>query len=304
MVGGQYVSAVAFQESLVAANVDGDIDKAEKKVESAIKLGNNDRYYIFAAEINLARINQLLSDTERNIDERRAEFQTILAAAISNVQKAIEIDNKNYKNWTMLGRVYGSIVPLGIEGAYESAQRSYAEALKLNPHNPEIFLTLARLELIKNSENIDGAKEFISASLQKKNNYTEAIFLLSQLEIQEGNIESAIKSVEAAVVIEPNNPTFFFQLGLLQANAGNNEKAIVALERAVKLNEQYSNARYFLGLSYFNVGRVVDAVEQFEFVSNLNPDNQDVKTILENIKSGNDPFTAEGTLNRLPIEGE
>ena len=304
MVGGQYVSAVAFQSSLVAANVDGDIDKAEKKVESAIRLGNNDRYYRFAAEINLARINQVISDTERDIEERRTDFQTILGSAISNVQKAIEVDNKNYQNWSMLGRVYGSVVPLGVEGAYESAQNSYAEALKLNPHNPEIFLTLARLELAKDANNIEGAKQFIGAALDKKNNYTEAIFLLSQLQIQEGNIQNAITSVEAVVVIEPNNPVFLFQLGLLQANVGDQGKAIAALERAVALNPQYSNARYFLGLNYFQTGKKAEAAEQFTVVSGLNPDNEEVKAILDSILAGEDPFATGGTTDTLPIGGE
>jgi cytochrome c-type biogenesis protein CcmH/NrfG len=308
MIGGQYASSVAFQRSLVAANVDGDLGAAENSIKGAIRLGNNDAYYRFAAEIDLAKINQVLSDSERDIDERRAEFQNILASAISNTQGAIAINNKNYQNWSMLGRVYGSVTPLGVNGAFESAKRSYEQAIALNPNNPALFLTLARLELAKNAENTEGAKQFIGAALQKKNNYTEAIFLLSQLEIQEGNIESAIRSVEAAVVIEPNNAVFFFQLGLLQANIGDNAKAIAALERAVALNPQYSNARYFLGLSYFQTGRVEEAVEQFRVVSDLNPDNEDVKTILESIIAGGDPFAdiqpppTQG--DTLPIGGE
>ena len=266
--------------------------------------GKNDRYYRLAAEINLARINELLQETDTPIEERREKFQTILAEAISNVQSAIAIDNKDYQNWSMLGRVYGSVVPLGVEGAYESAKRSYDEALTLNSNNPAILLTLARLELAKDPDNIDGAKEFIGKSLEKKSNYTEAIFLLSQLEIQAGNIEDAIRSVEAVVVIEPNNPVFFFQLGLLQSNIGDNKKAIIALEKAVALNPQYSNARYFLGLGYFNTGRTEEAIGQFTIVSDLNPDNEDVKTILENLRAGNDPFAASGTPDKLPIEGE
>ena len=304
VVGGQYVSAVEFQGSLVSANINGNIDEAERKVGNAIKLGNNDRYYRLAAEINLARINQILADQEKNIDTKRIEFQTILASAISNVQKAIEIDNKNYQNWSMLGRVYGSVVPLGVEGAYESAKKSYEEALKLNPHNPEILLTLAKLELARDTNNIAGAEVFIGKALEKKNNYTEAIFLLSQLQIQAGNIQNAIKSVEAAAVIEPNNPVYLFQLGLLQTNVGDNAKAIFALEKAVALNPQYSNAMYFLGLNYFDTGRVEEAIEQFDIVAGLNPDNQDVKTILENLRSGNNPFGANNQIDELPIQGE
>tara|TARA_Y100000031_G_scaffold8976_2_gene9919 strand:+ start:19341 stop:21383 length:2043 start_codon:yes stop_codon:yes gene_type:complete len=311
IVSGQYASAVSFQKSLVAANVNGDLDGAEKNIQNAINLGNSSKYYRFAAEINLARINELLQRTEKSIEERRTEFQNILAQAISNVQSAIQIDNKDYKNWTMLGKVYGSVVPLGIDGAYESAKRSYEEALALNPNNPEIFLTLARLELAKDSGNVDGAKEFITMALDKKDNYTAAIFLLSQLEIQVGNIEDAIKSVEAAVTIEPNNEVFFFQLGLLQTNIGNDEKAIAALERAVILNPQYSNARYFLGLSYFQVGRTEDSLEQFTIVSNFNPDNEEVKIIIQNIIAGDEPLSniqppslPPAQRETLPIEGE
>ncbi|MFQ5661848.1 MAG: tetratricopeptide repeat protein, partial [Candidatus Paceibacteria bacterium] len=308
MIGGQYASAVSFQKSLVAANVDGNISAAEDNIKSAISLGNNDAYYRFAAEIDLAKINQVLADSDRDIDERRAEFQSILASAISNVQEAVNVNSNNYENWSMFGRVYGSVVPLGVDGAYESARRSYEQAIALNPNNPALFLALARLELAKDTNNTKGAKQFIEAALEKKNNYTEAIFLLSQLEIQEGNIEGAIRSVEAAVVIEPNNAVFFFQLGLLQANAGNNDKAIVALERAVALNPQYSNARYFLGLSYFQAERAQEAVEQFTVVSTLNPDNEDVKAILESIIAGGDPFAniqpPPTKANTLPIEGE
>lgn len=306
-VGKQYLSAVLFQRALILANVDGNLDSAETNVKKAISFGKNDRYHRLAAEINLARINNLLAQTDMPIEERREKFQTILAEAISNVQSAITIDKKNYQNWSMLGRVYGSVVPLGVEGAYESAKQAYEKAITLHPNSPVIPLTLARLELARDANNIDAAKKFIDKALEKKNNYTEAIFLLSQLEIQAGNIENAIKSAEAVVVIEPNNPVYFFQLGLLQSSLGNNEKAISAFEKAVALNSQYSNARYFLGLSYFRVGKISEAIEQFTLVSDLNPENEEVKTILENLKAGNDPFTPTTTppqINTLPIKGE
>jgi cytochrome c-type biogenesis protein CcmH/NrfG len=303
VIGGQYASAISFQGSLVSANIDGNINEAQRKVQNAIKFGNNDRYYRLAADINLAKINQILSDQEKSVEEKRVEFQTVLASAIGNVQKAIEIDGKNYQNLAMLGRVYGSVVPLGVEGAYESAKRAYDKALELNPHNPEIFLTLARLELARDSSDIAGAEEFIGKALEKKSNYTEAIFLLSQLQIQAGNIQNAISSVEAAAVIDPNNAVYLFQLGLLQTNVGDVQKAIFALEKAVEVNPQYSNAMYFLGINYFNDGRVADAIEQFEVILDLNPDNADVKAILENLRAGNDPFKG-GQTNTLPIEGE
>lgn len=308
VIGGQYISAISFQSSLVSANIDGNIDEAERKLEKALRFGKSDKYYRFMSEIKLARINQVISDEGKTAENKRSEFQIILASAISNAQKAIQVDNENYQNWTMLGRVYGSVVPLQVEGAYDRAKQSYDKAIELHPNSPEIFLTLAQLELAKDKDNTKGAKEFIGKALEKKDNYTEAIFLLSQIQIQEGNIQNAIKSVEAVAVIEPNNPVFFFQLGLLQSNAGDKQKATFAFERAVALNPQYSNARYFLGLNYFNDGKIKEATEQFDIVSQLNPENEEIKTILENLKAGNNPFPKTSDKSKkikaLPIEGE
>ncbi|PIT96990.1 hypothetical protein COT82_00165 [Candidatus Campbellbacteria bacterium CG10_big_fil_rev_8_21_14_0_10_35_52] len=310
IIGGQYISSLSFQRALIAANIDGNLEKAQSKINSAIKFGSSDKYYRFASELDLARINILLSQEDKDIDKRQTEFQALLGSAISNVQKAIKVDNKNYQNWSMLGIVYGSMVPFGVEGAYENAKQTYEKAITLNPSSPLLYLALARLELSRPDANTDEAKRFISLALNEKNDYTEAIFLLSQIQVQSGDIQAAIKSAEAVAFLEPNNPVFLFQLGLLHSNVGDNEKAIFVLEKAIALNNNYSNARYFLGLNYFKTGKVKDATEQFKIVSDLNPDNQEVKTIIQKLTEGKDPFgkreTNDGLIERdtLPIEGE
>ena len=312
IIGGQYISSVLFQRALIAANIDGNLEKAQSKINNVIKFGSSDRYYRFASELDLARINIFLSQSQENedINKRRTEFQTLLGSAISNVQKAIKVDNKNYQNWSMLGIVYGSMVPFGVEGAYENAKQSYEKAIILNPHNPSLYLALARLELLRPDVNMEEAEKFISLALNEKNDYTEAIFLLSQIQVQSGDIQAAIKSAEAVAFLEPNNPIFLFQLGLLYSNVEDNEKTISALERAVALNNNYSNARYFLGINYFKTGRVEDAIEQFKIVSDLNPDNQEVKIIIQKLIKDEDPF-GKNNINddiierkTLPIEGE
>jgi tetratricopeptide (TPR) repeat protein len=54
----------------------------------------------------------------------------------------------------------------------------------------------------------------------------------------------------------------------------------------VKLAENYSNAMYFLGLTYDKLGDKQKALEQFQKVSDLNPDNADVKKIVSNLQAG------------------
>ena len=188
-----------------------------------------------------------------------------------------------------LASVYESVVPLGVTGAYDEAKKAYGEAALLNPQSPLVYLTLARLEV--SNKNNKGARENLNKALALKGNYTDALFFLSQLEAGEGNIAEAILKADQASLLSPNDVGLFFQLGLLRYTDRDYKGAIVSLERAVALNTNYSNAMYFLGLSYDKVGKKADAIAQFEKVEALNPDNQEVKNILTNLRDGKSALT-------------
>lgn len=284
-IGVRYISAVYFTRSLVAVNSANDIGRAESYSLRAISLNNSDRNYRLLSNIEILKLNNLLSQNGNlSNDTVRTEFQNLLGSAIQNAQLATLSDQTNYQNWLSLGSIYESIIPLNIEGSYESAVEAYNRARIENPTNPQIDLILARTEVTNN--NRVKAREHISNALSKKSNYTEAVFLLSQIEIADGNINEAIRSSESATLISPNDPTLLFQLGFLRYNQNNFRGAVEALERATVLNPNYSNAKYFLGLSYYRLSRAEEAVQQFEDLIELNPDNQEIKIILENIKTG------------------
>ena len=66
-------------------------------------------------------------------------------------------------------------------------------------------------------------------------------------------------------------------------------------ERTIQLSPNYSNARYFLGLIYDGSTSLTTsdtkankakAIEQFEKIAELNPDNNEIKLILKNLKTG------------------
>ncbi len=306
VVGQQYLSNYYLQNSAYALNVDGDVDAAEKNITRSIRLDRTDRGMRFMSEVQLVKLNQTFSETDVSPEEQRKQFQEFFGNAVQSAQLATVIDPQNYQNWMTLGRVYGSVVSLNIEGAYENTIQSYEKALELNPNNPLVYLTLAQLAVIRG--NNEEARNFIFQALEKKNNYTPAVFLLAQIQVQEGNLEEAITSVEAATILDPRNPVTFFQLGMLRLNQNDDLGVINALEQAVALNETYSNARYFLGLAYYRVGKNQDAIDQFERVASLNPENDQVKTILNNLRSGKDPLEklSEEIVdsNQLPISEE
>lgn len=291
IVGQQYLSTTYYQKSVFALNVDGDLDKAQQKLTQSLSLARNDRNLRYASDLQLLQVNNILNDGSLPLEEQRTQFQSVFSGAVQSAQAATDVNPSNYQNWMTLGRVYGSVIPLQIEGAYENAKRSYDSALELNPHNPLIYLTLAQLEAGRGD--LSAAKEHVQSALEEKSNYTEAIFLLSQIQIQEGNTDEAIASVEAAAFLDSNNAVIFFQLGLLRYNKGDDLGAIAALEQAVALNNVYANAMYFLGLSYFREGRNDEAIAQFEVIAELNLGNDEVKRIIENLKAGRNPFSTD-----------
>ncbi len=290
----RFMAYTYFQKGLVVLNTTGDFDKAEVKILKATSLSKNDLFYRALSEIGIIRLNNLVATTNDKtpIDTIRAQFQNVLGSTLEYAKQAIAIDEKNYENHVSLGRVYETVVPLKIEGAYEAAKITYEEALKHNPHSPAIYLMLARLEFSK-GDNVK-TRDYIAQALAKKQNYIDAIFLLAQLEVKEGNTAAAIASVESASVLSPNDPTILFQLGLLKFNNRDYKGAEAVLSQAIALNPVYANVKYFLGLSYEKLGKQTEAIAQFEDLVQSNPDNEEVKLILSNLKAGRSPF-AEAT---------
>lgn len=288
MLGQRFASVYFFGKGLAAANVSGDMERAEKFVGRATGLYTSDVYYRALSEIHIARLGAILSQKDLGKDTLRAQFQDGLGNSISSARAAVDFDESNYLNWLALGRVYEAVIPLGIEGAYENADAAYKEAIARNPEGPAMQLILARMELTKGDT--AKARGYLTFALQKKTNYTEAIFLLSQIEADAGNIREAIAQTERASLIAPNDVGVFFQLGFLRYKNNDYGGAISALERAVILNPVYANAKYFLGLSYAKIGKQTDAIAQFKDIALLNPGNNEVENILKNLRAGNDPL--------------
>lgn len=290
-IGKSFITTNIFLGSISELTKDGDIDKAEAKIMSSLGSTADDRYYRVLADINIGRLNLLNNDSEMSVEDVTQKFQQYLSGAVHFGQLATESDPTDYQNWLVLGKVYQSVVPLKIQGAYESAKGAYETALSLNPDSPAIHLLLARLE-VSNGNNL-AARGYIETSLSKKTNYTEAIFLLSQIEIADGNINEAIESVKKAAILEGNNPVVFFQLGLLQYNQGDYKNAEIAFKFATDLNPDYANAKYFLGLTYSKLDKDAKAIVEFEEVLVLNPGNEEVIQIIENLRGGKSPFAEQ-----------
>jgi cytochrome c-type biogenesis protein CcmH/NrfG len=296
----KFTSVLYFSKGLNGGNTMESLSNSERMISRAITLDKSDVYYRNLSQVYVGKINLLVNDKETSQDALKSELQTLVNLAQEKAQLAVAQNPKQYLNYVNLGNVYSSLVPLSVDNSYESAFAAYDKAQTLAPNNPSIPLAKATLEFI--SKNNKESRKYIEEALSMKVNYVDAIFLLVQIETNEGNLSEAIKKAEMAGEFAPNDSTVFFRLGLLRYNNSDYNGAIGAFEQAVIKNTSYLNARYFLGLSYKKVGRVNDALVQFNILNKVIPDNQDVKDAISSINAPSQATDDTDTKTKPPLQ--
>ncbi len=302
-LSSRYVAEANFQRAAKIVSEEGQnpekLDEAYVYATKAIESTKSDVYYRFISNIDAIRIQNLLSQG-KPAEEIKEEYEGLLARSITNAKEATALDKYDYQNWANLGNIYHNNIQYGVEGVIDSAISAYDEALVQRPNAPSVLYAKAVLEHSR-GDNVK-SREYIEKAITMRNQYTDAIFLLAQLQIENNEVQNAIKSVEAITLFNPRNAVAFFQLGLLHYAAEEFTKAVQAFERATEISPDYANAQYFLGLSYWRIGNNVRALEEFKKVKETNPDNTEVSAVIANLEAGKDPFTSNATSTAADIQ--
>jgi cytochrome c-type biogenesis protein CcmH/NrfG len=284
-----YLAATELTYANETLSTSGNLDTASAAVQSSISFAPTAAAYELQANIANAQLSQLSS---AGISTSNAQtFQTTLSNGINSALTATRLDPSDYQAWILLGNLYAQAVPLGVTGAYTSAQTAYQKAEALSPTNPQIPYTIAELD-VADKDNAD-AETQLKDAITLKQDYTAAIFLLSQLEVQDGDVKDALAAALAAAYFTPNNPNILFQVGILRAATNDLPDAATALAAAVSADPQFANAMYFLSAVYAKEGDYKDALAQLEAVAALSPANaKAVASEIVTLEAGKNPFPA------------
>lgn len=300
-VSRHYASVFSFNAA-VASVADGvPIETIERKIAAAYELSPNDWMAREIAGIQLTKVNQLITLSEPT-DQQRQQLEEAIVNAVNAAQRAVQTDPSDASNWILLANVFIVLTGSNIDGAYTRAIESLDQAESLDPVNPEIKLLRARAESFNG--NLDAAKELALRAVSLKRNYTPALLFLTQLDIARGDVAGAIASVQATITFEPRNPARYYQLGVLYSAQEDVRRATEAFETAVSLDKEYANARYFLALAYSEAGRTDDAIAQLEVVRSLNPNNEVVSSLIEQLRSGTLPDTTTDTTSEDLVDSD
>lgn len=288
------VALAYFGSGVKALTVSGDPAAADRKFIRALSMNRVDVYWQARVEATLAMARNAANSVTAGSNASTTEKALTDAAgyvnqAFEHSKKAIDSDTGNYYNYLSAARVAEAASSLRMENGYEAGVEAYGAAIRYNPQNPSLYVSLARFQAANNK--LDDAIRTIGAAIQVKSNYLEAVYLLAQVEAAKGNLTDAITASKFAVNLNPENALVRFQLGLLQYTAGDYSGASETLIDTLRIQSDYANAQYFLGLAFARLGRTADAAAQFEQLSASNPDNSEVRLILANLRAGKSPFT-------------
>jgi tetratricopeptide (TPR) repeat protein len=279
-IANHYASAYTFNQATVALQ-QGDLPKANNLLQTAYRLQPNHEYARQRARSAIAELNQLLSLEEPTNTEQK-KFQEVLANGIAAAQQAVLGNPHDSRNWAIQAAVYNTIIDNDIPEARTRGLAAISEAKRLNPTNPELYALEA--QLLFRSGNTEAARDAIMQALALKSNYVPALNLLTELEIVADNLKEARASVQSIIRLEPNNPGRYYQLAILLLADNEQNQAVQALERAIALDNDFANARYVLGLQYSDLGRIDDAIAQLEYVRVLNPNNESVGDLIQQLR--------------------
>jgi len=286
----RYIATIEISSANTAFSA-GDLDASEKAVQNSLSFSQSAAAYQIQAGISMTRLNQIVASSTMPATEAQKEFQTALSTGINAALTATSIAPSDYRNWIALGNLYAEAVPLQVTGAYDNAKTAYHKALALNPTNPQIQYILAQLDIA--NKDTKAAEADLKAAIALKQDYTAAILLLSQLQVQDGNVKDALSSALAAAYFTPNDPNILFQVGILYAAQNDFANAVAALAATVAANPQFANARYFLSAVYAKQGNFKDALAEMQAISDMSADNAEaVATQLAALGEGKNPFPA------------
>jgi tetratricopeptide (TPR) repeat protein len=284
----RFVAVIYYNQALIEANSNGSVSAAQNDLLRAIEFHADDLSYRTLAQLDLISIKSLISQPQRSQTAAQSQFQQLLSQAEAAASAAQNANPNDYQNSLTLGQVAESVVPLNVAGASTTALADYERAQKLDPTDPSIYLQMAQLGVDENNPAV--AEQYIASALKLKNDYTNAIFLLAQIQVAQGDTANAIKSLQAATLISPNDAGLQFNLGLLYYDTKDWADASSAFEQSIGLVPYYANAQYFLGLSLANQGDIADALKEFQNLLVSNPGNSNVTTIIANLQAGRDPL--------------
>jgi len=257
------------------------VEDAEAVVKQAAQVYNFDGFYRELVELAITSNRNLVSTNAADQEALKNAYGLKATEAVDAGIMAVKLNPSNYQNFVSLGRAYELAIPFDKENGFIKAKESYSNAAKLYPKNPYLPLMLARLEISAGTK--EGVKTQLTEALRQKQNFADALYLMSQLAASENDIDNAIAYAIETIKSAPNDPAAYVQAGLLFYGKKDYQNAALAFKTGLEKDPNNANIAYFLALTLRDAGEPALARPLAEELLRRNPDNADLKRFISSL---------------------
>lgn len=270
-----------FNKAQVAVSANDKTANVDNLIATATKIYPYDAFYRGYLEYIISQERAFVAKENKDQEAMKQTYSANAQKAVEIGLSAVKANPDNYQNYVSLGRAYELAVLFDKEVGYKGAKESYKEAIKLYPENPYLYVILARLEASAGTK--EGVRAQLTEALKKKQNFADALYFMSQLEVSESRMDEALKYAVEAVKNAPSDPLVYTQAGLLYYGKKDYQNAYNYLNEAFKKDQSNANVAYFLALTLRDGGQQILAKQIGQELLKRNPGNADLEAFLKSI---------------------
>jgi cellulose synthase operon protein C len=205
-----------------------------------------------------------------------------LSGADAAFHKAIELDKNNSDALLKLGQVQAA------QGSVGQALALYQQSIKDHPR--EIAFYILAGEMYESQNDWSNAKTMYQKALEIQPDNPLASNNLAYVMLQQGgNVDVALAMAQTAHRGMPDSSNAADTLGWAYYQKGVYQSAIEMFQESLRINEKRGAAddptiHYHLGLAYQKVNQPAQARQQLERALKINPNNNDAKKALSELR--------------------
>lgn len=195
-----------------------------------------------------------------NLFNKRANFFLVAGEnnkALSDVNKALQLDTLNADIWVTLADVYFA------SERFVDSREILLKAINLDPQNTSALLKLARLYFIYREYKT--AMGYINTALEIDPMLEDAYFIKGMAYAEGGDTTRAIFNYQKAVDANSEFYDAWIELGNIRAAQGN-LLAEQYYRNAFELDTNNTHAHYILAFYYQEIGEIEKAISQYKLL--------------------------------------
>ena len=299
MLSGQrYFANLNYQKASIALANNKKDDAINYLKIAASNNSELDFYFSQLSIYSLLKLQEEVSNFKGDItkDDDAKVIRNLVLDSVNAATIATNLNPKSSNNWSNKAYVCQNLVGL-VGDAVNCAIGSYDKAIELNPNNPSLLLNQGGVYLAQalglpedksqeKNDLLEKAKEKFDKAIEIKENYATAYLQKALIARAQKNKDSQIVELKNASKYSEGDAEMALQIGLVYYQDKDWKNAEAEFQRSLSIVPNYANGLYYLGLTYDNQDKKENAISTFSKLLESNKDNEQLKKILDNLKSG------------------